>query len=138
LLLMIVLAAILLSQVASIRTTTFWPTGSPVVVDPEAHATQSVLLTINFGDGRPLQNEVANWHEQMTVADLLQQEPRVSLRTQGSGELLFLTDLNGVSNEGAGGRNWTYSVNGQPADRSLAVYELRPNDHVLWTFGGQE
>jgi hypothetical protein len=39
-----------------------------------------------------------------------------------------------VKNEGAGGRNWTYRVNDKHADRSFAVYELQPGDHVLWTF----
>jgi hypothetical protein len=74
----------------------------------------------------------------MTVADLLHSEPRVSLAAQGSGASAFLTQLGGVANEGAAGRNWVYSVNGRPADRSFAVYELQANDHVLWTFARGE
>jgi hypothetical protein len=46
-----------------------------------------------------------------------------------------LTSINGVANEGAGGNNWTYEVNGRSGDRSYAVYELRAGDRVLWTFG---
>ena len=74
----------------------------------------------------------------MTVADLLNSEPRISLTSTGSGASAFLTSLDGVANEGAGGRNWTYSVNGKHADRSFAVYELQPGDHVLWTFAAQQ
>ena len=70
----------------------------------------------------------------MTVGDVLQNDPRTSFVTQGSGASAFLTEINGVKNEGAGGRNWMYSVNGERADRSFAVYELQPGDHVLWSF----
>lgn len=142
LLLAIVLAAILLSQQRGIREAIFKPAGAPPEVADRAEAVAvvgpRVLLTINFGDGRELQNEVAPWREGMTVADLLQSEPRVSLATQGSGASAFLTQLGDLANEGAGGRNWVYSVNGKPADRSFAVYELQANDHVLWTFARSE
>ena len=69
----------------------------------------------------------------MTVRDLLNAAPGLSISQQGSGASAFLTKIDGVANEGAGGRNWMYSVNGQRADRSFAVYELQPGDHVLWT-----
>jgi hypothetical protein len=135
LLLAIVLAAIVLM----LRPGAPEPAAQPRQTSPENVATaavaQKVFLTINFGDGRPLVNEVARWREEMTVADLLNSEPRISLTSTGSGaSAAFLTSLNGVANEGADGRNWTYTVNGKHADRSFAVYELEPNDHVLWTF----
>ena|SRR5688572_753823 len=131
----IVLAAILLSQTKTVRNSLFKPaTIRPPVDQNDSQPAQQVLLTINYGDGRPLQNERGPWREGMTVGDLLQGEPRVSLTMQGSGASGFLTQLGGVANEGAGGRNWIYSVNGKPADRSFEVYELKPNDHVLWTF----
>ena len=138
LLLAIVLAAILVSQHRGIREAVFKPASGPPADETAGEAGQRALLTINFGDGRPLQNESAPWREGMTVADLLQGEPRVSLAVQGSGASAFLTQLGGVANEGADGRNWVYSVNGKPADRSFAVYELQANDHVLWTFARGE
>jgi len=138
LLLGLVLIAILLSQRDRIRQAVFKP-GSPAPIDRgDAQPAKTVLLTINFGDGRPLLNESSDWHEGMTVADLLNAERSISFATQGTGAAAFLTQLNGIANEGAGGRNWVYSVNGTRADRSFAVYELRPNDHVLWTFAGRE
>ncbi len=70
----------------------------------------------------------------MTVRDLLNGVPRLRIVQQGSGSSAFLTQIDDVTNEGAGGRNWMYSVNGQRADRSFAIYELQPGDHVLWSF----
>ena len=139
LLLAIVLAAILLSQSRGIREAIFKPSTAPPPGEAsDQPSAQRVLLSINFGDGRPLQNESALWQEDMTVADLLNGEPRISVASQGSGKSAFLTELNGIANEGAGGRNWIYSVNGKPADRSFGAYELQPNDHVLWTFAAGE
>jgi hypothetical protein len=99
---------------------------------------EQVQLTIDFGDGRPPLSATANWRNGMTVADLLGANEDVRIKSQGEGASTFLTELNGVANEGAGGRNWLYRVNGKHADRSLAVYELRPGDHVLWKFYAQD
>ncbi len=138
LLLAIVLAVIVLM----LRRGAPEPAAQPRQTSPEnvatAAAAQKVFLTINFGDGRPLVNEDARWREEMTVADLLNSEPRISLTSTGSDASAFLTALGGVGNEGADGKNWTYTVNGKHADRSFAVYELRPNDHVLWTFAAPQ
>jgi len=138
LLLGLVLIAILLSQRDGIRQAEFQPDSVAPIDRRDAQPAKTVLLTINFGDGRPLLNESSDWHKGMTVGELLNAEPKISFATQGTGAAAFLTELNGIANEGAGGRNWVYSVNGTRADRSFAVYELRPNDHVLWTFAGRE
>jgi hypothetical protein len=106
-----------------------------VAVAPEA---QNVRLTINFGDDREPINAESRWHEGMTVAELLNSAPGIRVASTGSGASAFLTALNGVTNEGANGRNWTYRVSGTHADRSFAVYELKPGDQVLWTFAAKE
>jgi hypothetical protein len=102
-----------------------------IAVEPNA---QNVRLTIDFGDDREPITTESRWHEGMTVADLLNGEPSISVTSTGSDASAFLTSLGGVANEGAGGRNWTYRVNDKHADRSFAVYELQPGDQVLWTF----
>jgi hypothetical protein len=137
-LLALVLGAILFSQSRRIREAVFKPPAAPPNVETAASSTQQVLLTINFGDGRALQNEESAWREGMTVLDLLQGQHNISFRSEGSGESTFLNELNGIENEGAAGRNWMYSVNGKRADRSIGAYQLRPNDHVLWTFTGPD
>jgi hypothetical protein len=133
LLLAIVLAAIVLMLRRAPEPATPPPQILPenVAADPNA---ETVRLTINVGDDREPTSVESRWHEGMTVADLLNSEPRTSVTGTGSGASAFLTSLNGVKNEGAGGRNWTYRVNDKHADRSFAVYELQPGDHVLWTF----
>jgi uncharacterized protein DUF4430 len=137
LLLGIVLAAIVLGTSDNIRQAVFKPLRVQPIDEAGVQSANKVLLTVNFGNGQMV-NETADWHDGMTVADVLQQEPRIGFVTEGSGASAFLATLNGVANEGAGGRNWTYTVNGKYADRSFAVYELRPNDHVLWTFAAQQ
>src|SRR5262245_4117310 len=110
-LLALVLAAILLSQSRGIRQAIFRQTApaARAGAGQGGESSQQVLVTINFGNGR-LENLSTEWRDGMTVADILQQEPRISFKTEGAGEKAFLTTLGGVANEGGGGRNWTYSV----------------------------
>ena len=73
----------------------------------------------------------------MTVADLLDHAARrgaIRFSYQGSGPMTMLTRLDDHANEGAAGRNWIYSINARPADRSYAVQELQAGDRVLWSF----
>jgi hypothetical protein len=70
----------------------------------------------------------------MTVRGLLTSASLVGFGQTGRGQSAFLTEISGVKNEGAGGRNWMYSVNGLRGDRSFEAYELQPGDHVLWSF----
>lgn len=106
--------------------------GSPK--PPSPTAADFVTLSIEFGDGRRQIVGDVPWRSGMTVEDLMQTAPRVVFTQQGSGAAAFVTSIGGVANEGAGEKNWMYSVNGERADRSFGIYELRPDDHVLWTF----
>ncbi len=98
-------------------------------------AGKQVLLTVDFGAGEKKELIAVPWREGMTVADLMGNASNISIVQRGSGQGGLLTSINDVSNQGADGKNWTFEVNGQEADRSFAVYELRPGDQVLWTFG---
>ncbi|MEX2307329.1 MAG: DUF4430 domain-containing protein [Pirellulales bacterium] len=140
LLLAIVLAAILLSRSRWLRETTTEPTRDSAPRTSPAETDEQVTLTIDFGDGRRQKYEPIAWREGMTVHDLTRETPRADaqLATRGTGESAFLTNLDGVANEGGGGRNWTYTVNGRLGDRSFAVYELRPEDEVLWSYAAQQ
>jgi hypothetical protein len=136
LLLALVLAAILVAQSGRIRKHALESTQTAAAqrsdVGPQVH------LMIDYGDGRRRSFDGLRWSEGMTVGELLQSHPRVSTMQQGAGASAFLAQINGVANEGAGGRNWMYSVNGRRGDRSFAVYPLRPGDHVLWSFAGEQ
>ena len=97
-----------------------------------------VDLTIDFGGGRRIAFAAIAWHDGMTVADLMSAWPNIAIKQKGAGESAFVTAIDDVENQGADGKNWTYSVNDQIADRSFAVYKLKPGDHVLWTFGPRQ
>ena len=140
----LVLATIVVYRISVDRETRVEPAAAPPAdsttsAEPSG---QSVTLTIQFADASERQFDAVSWHDGMTVGDLMtaaSQRPdglRYALR--GSGEMAFLTRIDDTENEGASGRNWTYTVNGARADRSFAVYRLAPGDHVLWTFAGSE
>jgi hypothetical protein len=136
LLLGVVLVAMLLLRNGGIRTATT-DSGAAPPNEPAGASQETVVLSIDFGDGRLQELEPVAWRSGMTVRDLTRETRRENrnLVVKGSGASAFLASLDGVENEGADGRNWMYQVNGEPGDRSFAIYELAPSDRVLWTFG---
>ncbi len=101
---------------------------------------QTVSLAIDFGDGEEKEYPAIGWRDGMTVRDVMLETVRENgrLEVRGSGEAAFLAGLDGKANEGDGGRNWLYSVNGEAGDRSFAIRAVRPGDRVLWKFVGQQ
>ncbi len=140
LLLALVLAAIWLLRDRGIRESSSESNVAARSAPAVSTGNESVSLTIDFGDGRRTEFKPIAWREGMSVRDLTRETPRPArkLEVQGSGESAFLASLDGVANEGADGRNWTYTVNGERGDRSFAIYGLRPGDRVVWTFGSQD
>ncbi|HEX5471201.1 MAG TPA: DUF4430 domain-containing protein [Lacipirellulaceae bacterium] len=138
LLLVLVLAAILWSRVRNLRDVPHEATNDKTQAAADAASHATVSLAINFGDGRQRDINGVAWHDGMTVADIFSSSPGIQVSQKGSAESALLTAIDGIANEGSDGRNWTYAVNGQVADRSFAVYQLRPGDRVLWTFGQQK
>ena len=135
-LLVLVLAAIVLMRLLGDRLATTTGIEDSQLKPADAASREHVSLSIDFGDGQRRDFDDIAWHEGMTVADVLPRErPSLATTQRGSGQGAFLTAIGDITNEGADGKNWTYEVNGQNADRSFAVYELRPGDRVLWTFG---
>jgi hypothetical protein len=149
-LLLAVLAAILAARLSGFReigstssdTRSEQSSTGPTTKSPDAATGQTVALAIQFGNDRERRFDEVPWREGMTVDDLLtlasRQADGISYVVQGRKAMALLTRIDDAANEGAGGRNWTYSVNDQRADRSFAVYELQPGDKVLWTFGLRE
>lgn len=138
LLLALVLAVAWILRGRGIRETTPGTPARPAIqADPSS---KIVSMTIDYGEGRRTRFEPVAWHKGMTIYELMRATPSddLGLKVRGTGESAFLTNLDGIENEGAGGRNWTYSVDGKAGDRSFAVYELEPGDQVLWTFGKQQ
>lgn len=113
-------------------------TGSAVVAD----GAEVVTLTIDSGSGQEPHTVAVAWNDGMTVGDVLavasQLPDGFRFEKQGTGEMTLLTRIGDVANEGAGGRNWIYSVNGERGDRSYFIYPLQAGDRVLWEFTGQQ
>jgi hypothetical protein len=99
-------------------------------------------LTVDFGNGASRRWEALPFVPGMTVGALLEEarkfKPPLAFTQQGEGEQSFLTSLEGVANEGGGGRNWMYSVDGEDGHVSFAVQEIQAGDAVLWEFRRQE
>ncbi|MCA9124009.1 MAG: DUF4430 domain-containing protein [Planctomycetaceae bacterium] len=96
-----------------------------------------VRLVIDYHDGVEKHFNAIAWKSGMTVMDAMQaakKHPRgISFEHKGKGATVLLTKIDDVENEGRG-RNWLYRVNGDPGDRSIGIYELKPGDAVLWRF----
>ncbi len=111
---------------------------SSVAWAPPAAAGETVALEIDFGNGARREFAALPYRDGMTVGDalLLARDfgPSLAFTHQGEGELSFLTSLDGVANQGPGGRFWLYQVDGQRADVSYEVQPLSAGQRVLWQF----
>jgi hypothetical protein len=134
LLLGLVLVVLLLTRGRGLQETTSQNAEERPTAAAAGDVRHSVSLTVDFGDERRREFSSLAWRTGMTVADLMVQADKLSTTQKGAGQSAFVTAIDGVANEGAAGRNWVYTVNGESADRSFAVYELEPGDRVLWMF----
>jgi hypothetical protein len=122
------------------------PTGPPT--KPAANAAEAwtpspppegatVSLAIDFGNGARRAWTVP-WTPDMTVGDAMEAarelRPGIEFSQRGSGKTAFLTSLEGVANEGPGGRYWLYSIDGQHGQVSFAAATLQADAAVLWEF----
>lgn len=75
-----------------------------------------------------------------SVMDHAKKMRNLNFKSSGSGDRLFVKSIgsadNGlVKNEGAGGSNWIYRVNGVTGDKSAGLYKVKPSDEITWSFG---
>jgi biopolymer transport protein ExbD len=119
-----------------------WAVEPPPAV-PGAPPAATVSVTVDFADGFQRNYRPLPWKEGMTALEALRaaaKHPRggFEIVERGADATAFVRTIDGVTNEGGGGRNWKYQVNGKHADRSAGIFQLRPGDAVLWKFeGGQ-
>lgn len=109
-------------------------------VDDQANVsleTIQVSLVVDFGNGSTI-NDQANLELPATVLGLLEavkSDSGLEFEHSGSGETAFIKSINGVANEGNGGKNWTFRINGKLGDCSCGVANINEGDEVLWTLG---
>ncbi|MCA9235549.1 MAG: DUF4430 domain-containing protein [Planctomycetales bacterium] len=98
----------------------------------------TVSLTIDFGNGARRQFDALPWHSGATIADAMQAarafRPGIAYVQQGEGAAAFVTALEGVESEGAGGRYWQILVNDEPINESMGAHAIEAGDRILWRF----
>jgi len=101
-----------------------------------------VRLEIDFGNGAKRQFDGLPWRADMTVGDVMNAarefRPGISYVQVGEGAGGFLTELEGLKNEGASGRNWRYEVAGTPGSMSFCLQKVGSGELVRWWFAGEE
>jgi hypothetical protein len=111
------------------------------VAQPERETESVVLLQIDFrGQQDNLELEVPCSTESTAfeVLKIASRQAGFSLETTGQGQTAFVKSIAGVANQGAGGDNWVFHVNGALADRGSGVYPLQSKDQLRWVFGKYE
>lgn len=99
---------------------------------------ETVQLVIDFGNGARREFDALPWSPGTTVADVMEAarsfHPGIRYTQQNSGESGFLTMLEGVENEGTGGRYWRFSVDGEVGKSSYCIAQVEPGSSILWEF----
>ncbi|MCH8840762.1 MAG: hypothetical protein IH831_08835 [Planctomycetes bacterium] len=98
----------------------------------------TVALEIDFGNGAKWQFAALPWQAGMTVAQLMEVarefRPGIEFDQQGEGAGGLLTAIDGLKNEGSGGRNWRYRVDDHNGEVSFCLQPIEPGMRVLWEF----
>ncbi len=117
---------------------------APTKTIPQVAATEQppaiieVDVEIDFKNSTPpLTGKVTLEKDQTAFAALenFARQKELKVDFKGQGETLFVMGIGEVANQGAGGINWTYRINGELGDRSSGIFSLKPGDKVLWIFG---
>ena len=98
----------------------------------------TVQLKVDFGEDKRAKTIDVVCSEDSTVLLTLeraQNMKKLKFEFTGSGETAFIKSIDGVENEGADGKSWTYKVNGKLGDKSAGIFEVDPADEIEWTFG---
>jgi hypothetical protein len=99
----------------------------------------TVAVTVEFPGDVEVRYKAVVFTEGMTVFDALSAAAKharpLKFKHTGSGEFAFLTEIDGVKNEGASGKNWTYKVDGERAKVGMGSMKLKAGAEVLWVFG---
>jgi hypothetical protein len=105
---------------------------------------QSVRLVVDYGDGVLKIFDHLPWSKGNTVLDVLNAAKAsahgITFTYTGAGASAFLTNIDGVQNQGGGSaaKNWQYWVNTAYADRSFGVFDVQVADTVFWRFTTQQ
>jgi hypothetical protein len=105
-----------------------------------AQPAQTVHLVVDYGDGAmKIINDIP-WTQGSTVLDVMnaaKARPHgITFEFRGDGASALLTKIDDLTSQGGGAakKNWQFWVNAAYGNRSFGVYEVQPQDTVLWRF----
>lgn len=106
-------------------------------VEPELPSTRPVTVRIDFG-GEPETRTLELPHVSGTsLFDLMRfakEDGDLEFESETAGDLPFVTAIEGVANEGLGGRNWQYWVDGEYATVGAGSFVPKPGTTVEWRY----
>jgi len=115
--------------------------GAGMLREATAEPAQTVHLIVDYGDGTMKAINDLPWKQGQTVLDMMnaaKARPRgISFEVRGAGASAVLIKIDDLASEGAGKKNWQFWVNAAYGNRSFSIYELQPQDTVLWRFTDQ-
>jgi hypothetical protein len=108
-----------------------------------AQTVPTVHLVVDYGDGSMKAINDIPWTQGLTVLgmmNLAKAHPRgITFEVRGSGSSAFMTKIDDLASQGggAGKKNWQFWVNAAYGNRSFGVYEVQPQDTVMWRYTEQ-
>jgi len=106
---------------------------------PTGPVVGTVELTIDYGAaGKSRLTTAVPCSADSTVLSILERAQNIGdlkYTSSGTGERAFVQSIDGIDNEGAGGSNWIYSVDGETGKIGAGVARVAPQQAVAWSFG---
>ena len=112
------------SQPSSETTETTQPAADPI----------SVEITIETGESEDPTTHTVKVPAGATIAEAMAKLPdELQIETSGSGNMTFLSSINGKST--AGSEGWIFYVNDEWANQGIGAFTLSEGDQVRWKYG---
>jgi hypothetical protein len=102
----------------------------------DASAAGTVTMEFTWDNDKVTTWEIKGIQPGDTVLDAMRKVESPEIVIQGEGPNAFVSSIGELST--TAGEGWSYSVNGQWADRSVGVYKIKPGDKIVWSHGGFE
>ncbi len=110
---------------------------SPSTDSPGAEAGDKITVTVHviFDADRALAPDTpvpANASVLDAMNAAAADDPRFTLTTQGQGDMVYISAIDGVREDRGAGRYWLFCVNGAVANLGAASYQLDDADEIAW------
>lgn len=110
----------------------------PAPAKDSSNSPATVTVELLSGAGTGSREFTVDWADGMTALDAtiaLRDQHAIELKFRGDGATAFVSAIAGIENQGAGGDNWVYLINGKLGTASCDVADLHAGDRLTWRFG---